>query len=191
MPDTGTTAFDRWRALVAPPDPGQRLGPPTVDWAQVHADLGLRLPTDYRAYIETYGIGWINRLVWVAHPTTGAAPLNLARNAREQDDPEVYESLETAPPHPLGIGPDRLFFCAGTETQDALYWYVNGEDPDRWPIVHRDQEGYRWQQYDTPLTGFLTDLFTGQVTPSDYAAAGYLTQPVEFDPNPWGHPIDV
>jgi hypothetical protein len=79
------TPFERWRALVAPPTPDRRLGPPTVDWAGVESDLGLGLPADYRAYIDAYGVGWINRLVVVAHPTTHSASLNLARSAKEQD----------------------------------------------------------------------------------------------------------
>lgn len=32
-------------------------GAPAVDWADVHARLGLRLPADYREFIDTYGPG--------------------------------------------------------------------------------------------------------------------------------------
>lgn len=190
MPDTGLAAFARWRELVPPPDPADRLGPPT-DWAAVEAELGLPLPADYRAYIEEYGFGWVNRLVAVLHPSTRVPHLNLARNAEEAADPEALEMAETPPPHPIGIGPDRLLPVAQLETQDALYWHTDGADPDRWPIVFRDAEAYRWQQFELSLVGFLLALFAGEIAPADYASAGYLDGEIRFEPNPWKHPIEV
>lgn len=190
MPDTGMAAFARWRELVAPPAPADRLGPP-VDWAQVQADLGLSLPADYRAYVDEYGIGWVNRLVLVLHPTTRAAHLNLAKSAEEAADPEALEMAESPPPHPVGLGLGRLLPCAVTETQDVVYWHTDGDDPDRWPVVFRDAEAYEWQRFDLSLVGFLLALCTGEISPAEYASAGYLGEEIRFQPNPWQHPIEV
>jgi hypothetical protein len=190
MPETGMAAFERWRALVPPPEPDARLGPP-VDWTQVESELGLRLPADYKAYVDTYGFGWVNRLVCVFHPTTKVPQINLAQEAEAHNNPDLLEMVETPPPHPLGVGVARLMCFGGTETQDALYWFTDGEDPDRWPVVFRDQAGYEWRQYDLSLVGFLLALFTREIAPAAYAEAGYLRDDVVFEPNPWGSEFEV
>lgn len=190
MVDPGMTAFETWRAMVPPPGPEQRRGPP-VDWVAVEADAGTPLPADYRAYIDTYGFGWVNRLVCVLHPTTRVPHLNLLDSARAQDTPEVYEGVETPPPHPLGVGPGRLFLCATTSTGDAIHWHVDGTDPDRWPVVFRDEEGYAWQRYDMGLVAFLVELFTARIAPRDFTGSGHVRDTVTFQPDPWGHGVEI
>ena len=88
------------------------------------------------------------------------------------------------------MGPGRLLSCAHTETRDELYWHVEGDDPDRWPIVFRDEEGSSWVRHDLSLVGFLPQVFTGALDPRGYGSAGYLSQPPTFVPNPWRHPIE-
>jgi hypothetical protein len=41
------------RELAGPPP----VAVPAVDWAEVHARLGFRLPADYRELIDTFGPG--------------------------------------------------------------------------------------------------------------------------------------
>ena len=190
MPETGMAAFERWRALVTPPEPDARRGPP-VDWAEVESDLGFRLPTDYKAYIDTYGFGWVNRLVCVFHPTTKVSHINLRGSNEAIDEEEFLEMAETPPPHPLGIGLGRLMCFGSTETQDTLYWFTDGEDPDRWPVVFQDEQASEWLQYDLSLAGFLLALFNREIEPADYAAAGYLGDGLVFDPNPWRGEFEV
>jgi hypothetical protein len=190
MPETGMAAFERWQALVTPPAPDARRGPP-VDWAEVESELGFRLPADYQAYIDTYGYGSVNRLVFILHPTTKVPHLNLARSNEAIDEEDFLEMAETPPPHPLGVGLGRLMYLGGTETQDSLYWFTDGEDPDQWPIVFQDERAYKWQQYDMSLLGFLLALFTREIAPRDYAGAGYLEGGIVFDPDPWGSELEV
>lgn len=190
MPETGMAAFERWRALVTPPEPHARRGPP-VDWAQVESELGLRLPADYKAYIDTYGFGWVNRLVCVFHPTTKVPHINLARSNEDVEEWDFPEVAETQPPHPLGVGLGRLMWFGGTETQDALYWFADGEDPDRWPVVFRDEQAYEWLQYDLSLAGFLLALFTREIEPADYTSSGHLQDEIVFEPNPWRGEFEV
>jgi hypothetical protein len=171
------TAFMRWRELVPPPRP-----PEPVDWSAVHDRLGTALPGDYRAYIDTYGLGCVNELYWVLHPLGSPDRLNLIDQwAMREPGP-----LRTPPPYPLGLVPGGLVPCAVDEDAGVLYWHISSPDPEQWTVVYRDEDGDAWRPHDLGLVPFLHAVFTGGLPELGYEPAGYLTQPIHFDPQPFG-----
>jgi hypothetical protein len=173
-------ALARWRDLVAPP--AQPTEQP-VDWAAFEESIGLRLPGDYKGYIDTYGTGCVNDLFWVRHPTTTRNGLGLiGANAGAEDDD--VSNLLLPPPHRLGFGHDRLVLCADSENNDQLFWHTDGDDPDRWGTVLGDSAGQAWDPYDMTMMEFLLALFTNELD-LGFAEAGYVRDTIEFNPDPY------
>ncbi|MEU9860780.1 SMI1/KNR4 family protein [Streptomyces sp. NPDC047971] len=84
---------------------------PDVDWAEVQARLGTALPSDYKRMVETFGRGSFD----------GYLDLNQ----------EPWTAFRE----------DALLMWAGTEHEDLYCWRVDGDDPDRWPVVVRSCDG--------------------------------------------------
>jgi hypothetical protein len=173
MTDPTADVLARWAQLVPPPDPP----PDPVDWDTVHRRLGTTLPADYRAYVDTYGLGCINDLYWVLHPAGTPDRLNLADQWAATADPGP---LLTPPPYPLGQHPGGLLPCAVDEDGGILYWHADPPDPDRWTVLYRDEDGDSWLPYPYGLVGFLYAVFTGQLPELGYHDAGYLTPTTRF-----------
>lgn len=144
----------------------------------MHAHLGTSLPDDYRGYLDAYGLGCINGLYWATHPHAQVDRLNLLTQWAVRDP----GPLLTPPPHPLGLVPGGLVPCAVDEDGGVLYWHANSPDPNRWTVVYRDEDGDAWRPYGLGLVAFLYEVFTDALPELGYAAAGYLTRPLSFDP---------
>ncbi|WP_328941140.1 SMI1/KNR4 family protein [Streptomyces sp. NBC_00250] len=80
---------------------------PDLDWAEVEARLGGALPRDYKRMVETFGEGAFD----------GFLDLNQ----------EPWTDLRE----------EGLLIWAGTEHEDLYCWRIDGDDPDRWPVVVR------------------------------------------------------
>ena len=171
-----------WTGLVPPPDPP----PDPVDWAAVTRRLGTRLPADYRAYVDTYGLGCVGGLFWVLHPDGAPDRLNLADQWAAARDPAAGARLLTAPPYPLGRVPGGLVPCAVDEDAGLLYWHTGPPDPDRWTVVYRDEDGDSWLPYPLGLVGFLRAVVTGGLPELGFGAAGYFADGVRFERDPFG-----
>ena len=154
--------------------------------AAFESSIGLRLPSDYKAYIDEYGVGCINECFWVRHPTAAKGAFNLLRAPEEydgpQDDEEFLSTHLTVPPLPLGVGRDRLMLCADSDGGEfQLYWQTTDDDPDRWPVVLGNDDGDGWDLYDLTMVEFLLALFTHQLPElASWAEAGYVTDEIEI-----------
>ncbi|MEW2621533.1 hypothetical protein [Streptomyces sp. NPDC048106] len=84
---------------------------PDVDWAGVESRLGTALPADYKRMVETFGEGAFDGFLGL--------------------DQEPY----------AGLREDGLLVWAGTEHEDLYCWRIEGDDPDRWPVVVRSFDG--------------------------------------------------
>lgn len=152
-----TDALTGWTALVPPPAP-----PAPVEWDGVQRALGTLLPRDYRAYVNTYGLGCVGDLYWVLHPYGTPDRLNLGAQWAAARAPQP---LLTPPPYELGTA---LLPCAVDEDAGILYWHAAGPDPDAWTVVYRDEDGDSWLPYPLGLVPFLHALFTGRLPELGY-----------------------
>ncbi|SEG81034.1 hypothetical protein SAMN05216223_112150 [Actinacidiphila yanglinensis] len=80
---------------------------PDPDWAEIETRLGTPLPDDYKRMVGTFGRGAFD----------GWLDLNA----------EPWTSLRE----------DGLLIWASTEHEDLYGWRLDGDDPDRWPVVVR------------------------------------------------------
>lgn len=65
------------------PPPGGHE-PEHFDWSRIEDDLGLRLPGDYKRFLEKYGLGKIDNFMIVFHPTTPNRHLNLKKKIDDE-----------------------------------------------------------------------------------------------------------
>jgi len=161
------------------PVPRQPIGIPTPDdWQRVEAELGLRLPADYKAFVGAYGAGIINdhiRCVNPAYPEDSpfVDPLRL----------EVYggwaEAGET--PHPIYPAPGGLLPWGTTGNGDSYFWVTEpADEPDRWPIAIFDRgDPSHWLSHPGPMTRLLVEALE-----QSFALPGSmrLSLPPEFTP---------
>jgi hypothetical protein len=185
MPGDAMACFQQWRQAVT--SAGENTEAP-VDWDAFETSIGLRLPADYKAYIDAYGVGFINRLFRVRHPMVETGAFNLLQAPEQWDGPEDEEEyLEThlsAPPLPLGIGRDRLMLCADSDG-DQLYWDTSTDDPDAWTVVLGDDDGDSWTPFDMTMVEFLLALYTNQLPELGFARAGYVTDEIHIQRDPF------
>ena len=57
---------------------------PGETWAKAEDELGIRLPSDYRQFVDRYGTGCIDGFLWVHSPLASIPGLNLIRRATRQ-----------------------------------------------------------------------------------------------------------
>ncbi|MFJ2591098.1 hypothetical protein [Streptomyces sp. NPDC087538] len=84
---------------------------PDVDWAQIEARMGTRLPRDYKRMVETFGEGAFD------------AYLHLNQ--------EPWTDLKK----------DGLLIWAGTEHKNLYCWQIDDGDPDHWPVTMQTFDG--------------------------------------------------
>ncbi|MFJ4095114.1 SMI1/KNR4 family protein [Kitasatospora sp. NPDC089913] len=107
--------------------------------AEAERRLGIRLPSDYIAFMETYGAGSIggdSLLIAAPYSASGGnSVVGMAELFWEQA-PEHYSHLL-----PAGVSADMLIRWGFTEDCAHLFWLMTGEDSDAWPIVELQEDG--------------------------------------------------
>jgi hypothetical protein len=159
-------------------------------WKMTEEALGFRLPDDYKALAESYGLGAFDDFLWVLIPNSRNDHLDLlikgdiSLNALKMGEEEVvpHESqIRTNPMAESRIveaipnGPhaqDEVFYpWAITDNGDTLYWLKN-RGADRWAIVINESRGPRWARFEMATCEFLAALFRRdirvEVFPDDF-----------------------
>jgi hypothetical protein len=115
------------RELLGPPPPGV-----PVDWAAVHARLGVGLPSDYRAFIDIYGPGIFGDIRIAALGAPGEMDL-FALLERKYHQVRGLPRGEWDPPY--YPEPGGTICCAETTGGYTCGWAPASADPDRWTVV--------------------------------------------------------
>lgn len=162
--------------LVAPPDTPRGLN---RTWKAVEKEIGLTLPSDYKAFIDTYGTGQVTGangwlLVWNFRDTTlfgrplrevlsgpGSVAAQYGRLEKESDYPCPYPIYPT----PGGLLP----FASVIDVQN-LNWLTGG-DPERWDVVYWHFDGLEFTHLEGDTFGrclmkMLRQEYTGLERPS-------------------------
>lgn len=149
---------------VSPPDQPYEafVGP----WEPVEAEIGTRLPHDYKELVRRYGNGYFMDFIGICVP--------LAENPHDRLEnaaPYVRENLKRAdhPTCPYAIWPDPagLLPFGSTDNGDYLFWLPRG-GPHSWPIVVWDRASGECELFGCNLTGFLAGIYAGTIRPKAF-----------------------
>ena len=150
-------AIEDLRTILPPPADPIEAGP--ADWDEVEGELGTPLPSDYKAYIETYGSGHVADFLWVFNPF--ALRDNIKLQVQVQRQLGVLAELITNSgwklPYPLFPGPGGLLPLGMTDNGDVIHWRTAGEADD-WTIVVNDTRSPDSVEHVAGLTAFLTEI---------------------------------
>lgn len=157
-------------------DPGHR-----DQWFQIEQSLGLPLPVDYKAYINTFGTGRIAGFIYLLNPFSKNSHLHLGKQStiilaalRELRDMDPDEC-----PYPIYPQPSGLFPWGATDNGDVLYWLMTGL-PATWPIIVNESRSPDYEEFAMSTTLFLSKLVSGDI--SSEILSDCLDKQILFEP---------
>jgi HEAT repeat protein len=159
MTSEGAGELEALVRLMSPPTEPRDAGDPER-WPQIELRLGRRLPSDYKAFVATYGSGRVGEFLNVANP--------FSDNPHVRDLPgemlQVYRDIRKFEhiPFPIHPEPGGLIPWGDTDNGDVLFWVADPpDDPDRWSIAVSEVRGPGWFVHPGPLVRFLREWTTG------------------------------
>jgi SMI1/KNR4 family protein SUKH-1 len=159
-------AFDELSRLLIPPESPVLTGT-AAEWAAFEASLELRLPGDYRAFVETYGLGTPNDYFSVLNP------FDQSLQSRQQWFQEVYAEVYSKPDYleylaeGLTAPVPRGLVAWATGDGGTVYWDPRSSaHPDQWTVVE-EQEDY-WQGWPLTMSEYIVKAMTGEICSLQY-----------------------
>ncbi|WP_158264818.1 SMI1/KNR4 family protein [Blastopirellula marina] len=149
------------KQLIPPPaQPSSR--PTEQDWIETQARLGLELPPEWKAFLQTYGAGTFRGSETTALSIYSAGNPSFAEDVSYELERfrEIRGDAPTAD-YPFRIFPEPAgLYPLGIDECDVwICWKCSGA-PQEWPIAVRwtwGEQGIR--TFDLPLSTFLVRLF--------------------------------
>ncbi|MFJ4672707.1 hypothetical protein [Kitasatospora purpeofusca] len=160
----------------------------SVDWSFAEARLGTTLPADYRHLAEHFGPGTFSGFLDIflpgPPPGSGAPFLHvpcLVENARRLAElaaahPGIADLYRPYQPHPA---PGGLLEWGGSVQADQFYWLMESADPNRWPVIARNEDGDHQARFDGSTAEFVHRLLTDHRHP--FSVAKLIDRP-RFEP---------
>lgn len=151
-------AIEELISIVTPPAEPVESGD-DAHWNDLQAELGIRLPDDFRDFGRKYGSGTIHdrgRLdVYVYQPFA----------ASFQQTIETHAAILSS--YRCGEGPDYIPYEVFPNSPGLLAWGgdVNGNElwaPDEWPVVTRSETD-EFEEFPGPMTSFLARAFNREI----------------------------
>ena len=168
-------SIDALAAILAPPSEPREAGRES-EWARVEEELGVRLPEDYKLFVQVYGSGTIDDFIVVLNPFSANRNINLLEAGRlrmqavaelRSDHPDDYR--HDAFPATGGLLPFAI-----TDNANVFYWKTNGR-PDAWTVVVYEGRGPAFAEFGGGMSAALAALLSGSVRfdvlPRDFPSA--------------------
>lgn len=180
--------MDRLVSFIVPPEEPKETGSPKA-WEKTEARLGLKLPSDYKTFIDRYGTGSFDDFLMVYNPFAADEYRNLfyALDTLHQADRRTKKVQNVAwrvvDPFDIYPAPEGLlpWGCAGS-VDETFFWRIKG-DPDSWETIFYNLRSGEYEVWKYPLAGFLLRLLARQIE-SVLLPGGYPPpeRPVRFIP---------
>ena len=129
-------------------------------WDYYEKKLDIKLPSDYKQFIDKYGVGWIGDFLLVLDPSSHIERYNLVNESVEllNNYQSSKESFPQYYKHTIFNGVDGLFPCAITDNADVVYWqYINGVAKN---IVVYNARGGKYFSIESTLIDFVYNVLT-------------------------------
>lgn len=134
-------------------------------WERVEETLSLRLPGDYKWFIERYGTGCVSAFLWIFNPFTTNENLDLVRQVAslsEQYRRMKRELGEEEVPFPLYPEEGGLVPFGVSDNGDVFFWLTDSTDPREWNVVGNETRSSTYEVHERTMTAFLLGVVTGE-----------------------------
>ena len=152
-------------------------GGTAYDWAGVEADLGTRLPADYKLLTEVFPAGWFRQFVRPrkpARPAAGAQGFLDEFPARQAATLRRWRAEgQVSFPYPVYPDPGGLLLWGSIRDGGYAFWLTESGDPGDWPVVIASQQCDHWERFDGTVCEFLTEVAAAR-----YDASGFSEGPI-------------
>jgi hypothetical protein len=152
------TAINLIQYLPVPSNPVETGS--LTSWLDVESRLGLKLPQDYKAFINNYGTVVIADFLTVLNPfservqynlfSKGEAMINILLEVHRLGD-TVLDNF-TLYPHAGGLLPWGF-----TDFGHTLCWLTNGS-PDEWNSIILEPRSLKYEVANTIMTGVILSI---------------------------------
>ncbi|MYS75449.1 hypothetical protein GTY88_34290 [Streptomyces sp. SID5926] len=132
-----------------------------VDWPAVEARLGTPLPGDYKRLVEIFGgAGAFDGYLQLQVPDAHDRSADIVRHTEWLGEWARTHGSRLWEPYPVYPAPGGLLQWASTEQADGFYWLTGDPDPDRWPVLAKEDVPDSWQRFDGPAGEFVHRMLT-------------------------------
>ncbi|AWS45803.1 hypothetical protein DKM19_35420 [Streptosporangium sp. 'caverna'] len=132
-------------------------------WAELFAELGTEMPSDYVALVDAYGQSEFSEWLALGDPRRDEHGFSKEAEARELGD--EYRSFRSEWPqaYPFAAWPEPGGFLSWGNSidGDCLGWLTAGE-PDQWPVAIWPRH-HAYRVIDMTVTDFLLGWFSGEL----------------------------
>ncbi|WP_437107722.1 hypothetical protein [Streptomyces sp. enrichment culture] len=133
----------------------------TVDWAAVEARLGTPLPGDYKRLVEVFGGGGaFDGYLQLHVPDAYDKSTDVVRHTEWLGEWTRTHGSRLWHPYPVYPAPGGVLQWASTEQADGFYWLTGDPDPDRWPVLAREDVPDSWERFDGTAAEFVHRMLT-------------------------------
>jgi hypothetical protein len=157
------------------------------NWALAEKNLGAAFPDDYKWFIGTYGIGTIEKSLWIYSPFGTSFHRNLWETAESvaQNYRGFYkDQVITNPGPPFRLFPELggLFTFGGTTNGNDLNWNTKGA-PNKWNVVAWDPDFLMFRDLKGfSLSKLLLEAIQGRDPGQELFPSDWLAKPKKFIP---------
>ena len=176
-------SFESLKELVTPPEQPAEVGSVEA-WLRCEAQLGFKLPSDYREFVFAFGSGLFAGLYRVYNPFAKSEWTALHPSV-ERTCTHLREFRQSFPqdvPYPIYPEPGGLLPWANDENGNDYYWQTLGE-PDTWQVLSFNNRGEGFREHQCSMTAYLTNILTYKckALASDYPTDRHRTFEVWLD----------
>lgn len=152
-------------------------GGTAYDWAGIEADLGTRLPADYKLLAEVFPSGWFRQFV---RPRKPSRPAGGAQRFLDEFPARQAATLrrwraegQVSFPYPVYPDSGGLLLWGSIRNGGYALWLTGAGEPQDWPVVLTSQQCDHWERFDGTVCEFLTEVAAAR-----YDARGFTDGPM-------------
>ncbi|WP_049565148.1 SMI1/KNR4 family protein [Streptomyces sp. SBT349] len=149
------SGLDKLKAWLGEPEHWGRARPRL--WEASERYLGVRLPSDYKAFLDLYGPGAVDGYLSLHRPT-GTARAEQERLWSCETWRRARRSAPGLFPYPFHPEEGGLIAWGYDEHGGSYFFLAREPDPDQWGIVAAGEEG-EWYETAGTFTDFLVRCF--------------------------------
>jgi hypothetical protein len=143
-----------------------------IDWASVEQRLGTALPVDYKQLAEIFGDGAFDGFLSLYVPDAAVPGMDVVDHAEYLARFASQQGTRLWRPYAIHPAPGGLLQWGTSVQEDQFFWLTEGNDPEAWPVLVREDIPDSWHRYDGSAAEFVFRMLTEREHP--FSTARYF-----------------